>query len=161
MAAHPTVNANEWSGCYWRMSPCFVANRSPCTCASVEAPARLLSCRSRRRLGSAGPHLQKLSRRSIGCWISILIKQSPFSSISTGYDRLREAGLLTRQEMAQALGVAATTIRIWRSHGLLRGHAYTDKGDYLYERPGEDAPRKALGLKLSLRSPCRSAHTAS
>lgn len=74
-------------------------------------------------------------------------------SLKPRYDRLREAGLLTRQEMAQALGVAATTIRIWRSHGLLRGHAYTDKGDYLYERPGEDAPRKAQGLKLSLRSP--------
>jgi len=82
-------------------------------------------------------------------------------SLKPRYDRLREAGLLTRQEMAQALGVAATTIRIWRAHGLLRGHAYTDKGDYLYERPGEDAPRKALGLKLSLRSPCRLAHAGS
>jgi len=74
-------------------------------------------------------------------------------SLKPRYDRLREAGLLTRQEMAQALGVASTTIRIWRAHGLLRGHAYTDKGDYLYERPGEDAPRKTRGLKLSLRSP--------
>ncbi len=81
-------------------------------------------------------------------------------SLKPRYDRLREAGLLTRLEMAQALGVAATTIRIWRAHGLLRGHAYNDKGDYLYEPPGEDAPRKALGLKLSLRS-CRSAHTGS
>ena len=74
-------------------------------------------------------------------------------SLKPRYDRLREAGLLTRQEMAQALGVTSTTIRIWRAHGLLRGHAYTDKGDYLYDRPGEDAPRKARGLKLSLRSP--------
>ncbi len=74
-------------------------------------------------------------------------------SLKPRYDRLREAGLLTRQEMAQALGVASTTIRVWRAHGLLRGHAYTDKGDYLYERPGEDAPRKTRGLKLSLRSP--------
>ena len=89
MAAHPTVNANEWSGCYWRMSPYFVANRSPCTCASVEAPARLLSCHSRRRLGSAGPRLQKSSQRSTGCWIIILIKKSPFSSISTGFGRGR------------------------------------------------------------------------
>jgi DNA invertase Pin-like site-specific DNA recombinase len=80
-------------------------------------------------------------------------------SLKPRYDRLREAGLLTRQEMAQALGVASTTIRIWRAHGLLRGHAYTDKGDYLYERPGEDARRKTRGFKLSLRSPGRSAHT--
>jgi DNA invertase Pin-like site-specific DNA recombinase len=76
-------------------------------------------------------------------------------SLKPRYDRLRKAGLLTREEMAQALGVASTTIKTWRAHGLLRGHAFTDKGDYLYERPGDDAPRKAPGLKLSLRLPAR------
>ena len=60
--------------------------------------------------------------------------------------------MVTAQEMAQALGVARTTIRIWRVHGLLRGHAYNDKGDYLYDPPGEDAPKKAQGLKFSRRS---------
>jgi hypothetical protein len=73
-------------------------------------------------------------------------------SLKTRYDRLREAGMLTVQEIAQALGVARTTIRIWRVHGLLRGHAYNDKGDYLYDPPGKDAPKKAQGLKLSRRS---------
>jgi hypothetical protein len=60
--------------------------------------------------------------------------------------------MLTAVEMAQALGVATTTIKIWRVHGLLRGHAYNDKGDYLYDPPGEHAPKKAQGLKLSRRS---------
>ncbi len=60
--------------------------------------------------------------------------------------------MLTAQEMAQALGVATTTIKIWRVHGLLSGHAYNDKGDYLYDPPGEHAPKKAQGLKLSRRS---------
>jgi DNA invertase Pin-like site-specific DNA recombinase/DNA-binding transcriptional regulator YiaG len=73
-------------------------------------------------------------------------------SLKTRYDRLRETGMLTAQEMAQALGVATTTIKIWRVHGLLRGHAYNDKGDYLYDPPGEHAPKKAQGLKLSRRS---------
>jgi len=67
------------------------------------------------------------------------------------YDRLREAGMLTAQEIAQALGVNPKTIRIWRTHGLLQAHAYTDKGDYLYEPPGKDAPKKAQGLKFSRR----------
>jgi hypothetical protein len=58
------------------------------------------------------------------------------------YDRLREAGLLTRDEMAKALGVNVSTVKYWRNHGWLRGVAYNDKSDYLYERPGKDAPKK-------------------
>jgi DNA-binding transcriptional regulator YiaG len=73
-------------------------------------------------------------------------------SLKTRYDRLREAGMVTAQEMAQALGVRRTTIKIWRVHGLLRGHAYNDKGDYLYDPPGEDPPKKAQGFKFSRRS---------
>jgi hypothetical protein len=50
------------------------------------------------------------------------------------YDRLREAGMLTAQEIAQALGVHPKTITIWRTHGLLQAHAYNDKGEYLYDQ---------------------------
>lgn len=67
------------------------------------------------------------------------------------YDRLREAGLLTLQEMADALHVSTTRVKIWNRHGLIRGHAYSDKNECLYEPPGDDAPRKAQGTKLSLR----------
>jgi hypothetical protein len=67
------------------------------------------------------------------------------------YDRLREAGMLTAQEIAQALGVNPKTITIWRTHGLLQAHAYNDKGEYLYEPPGKDAPKKAQGVKFSRR----------
>jgi DNA invertase Pin-like site-specific DNA recombinase len=67
------------------------------------------------------------------------------------YDRLREAGMLTAQEIAQALGVNPKTIRIWRTHGLLQAHSYTDKEEYLYEPPGKNAPKKAQGVKFSRR----------
>jgi len=67
------------------------------------------------------------------------------------YERLRERGLLTLEEMADKLQVTPTTVKIWLRHGLLRGHAYSDKNECLYEEPGDDAPRKALGAKLSLR----------
>ena len=73
-------------------------------------------------------------------------------TLKSRYNRLREAGLLTQQEMAQALGVTPATIRIWRAHGLLSGHAYTNKSDYLYDPPGKNAPSKAQGLKLARRS---------
>lgn len=58
------------------------------------------------------------------------------------YSRLRDRGLLTLDEMAAALGVSTSTVKVWRRHGLLRAHAYNDKDQYLYEPPGEDAPVK-------------------
>ena len=69
------------------------------------------------------------------------------------YDRLREAGLLTLQEMADALHLSPTHVKIWNRHGLIRGHPYSDKNECLYEPPGADSPRKAQGTKLSLRRP--------
>jgi hypothetical protein len=67
------------------------------------------------------------------------------------YDRLREAGLLTLQEMADALHISPTHVKIWNRHRLIRGHAYSEKNECLYEPPGADSPRKAQGTKLSLR----------
>jgi len=71
--------------------------------------------------------------------------------LQSRYDRLRKAGMLTAQEMAQMLGVHPQRINIWKRHGLIRGHAYNDKNDCLYEHPGENPPRKAQGVKLSKR----------
>lgn len=68
------------------------------------------------------------------------------------YDRLREAGMLTAQEMAQILGIHPQRVNIWKRSGLIRSHAYNDKNDCLYEHPGENPPRKAQGVKLSKRA---------
>jgi predicted site-specific integrase-resolvase len=54
----------------------------------------------------------------------------------------RQGILLTRQEIAKALGVAASTVKVWRANGWLRVVAYNDKGGFLYEAPGKDAPVK-------------------
>jgi DNA invertase Pin-like site-specific DNA recombinase len=67
------------------------------------------------------------------------------------YDRLRERGLLTLQEMVDALQVTPTTVKIWLRRGLLRAHAYSGKNECLYDPPGDNAPRKAPGTKLSRR----------
>jgi DNA-binding transcriptional regulator YiaG len=69
------------------------------------------------------------------------------------YDRLRKAGMLTIEEMAELLGITPSCVRTWHRYGLLRGHAYTDKNDCLYEHPGDNPPRKAQGLKLAERRP--------
>ena len=67
------------------------------------------------------------------------------------YDRLRKAGMLTVEEMAEVLGLNPQRVKIWNRHGLIRGHAYNAKNDCLYEHLGDSPPRKAMGVKLSKR----------
>jgi DNA invertase Pin-like site-specific DNA recombinase len=67
------------------------------------------------------------------------------------FERLRERGMLTLQEVARLLQVTPNTVKIWLRCGLLRAHAYSDKNECLYEPLGEDAPRKAQGAKLARR----------
>jgi hypothetical protein len=65
------------------------------------------------------------------------------------YARLRARGLLTRDEIADALKVSPPTVKIWGRHGLLRRCVSNDKGEYLYEPPGPDAPTRMQGRRLS------------
>ena len=58
------------------------------------------------------------------------------------FTRLRDAGMLTQEEMADRLGVVTATVKIWRRRGLLRGHAYNDNGQCLYEPPDDSLPGK-------------------
>jgi DNA invertase Pin-like site-specific DNA recombinase len=71
--------------------------------------------------------------------------------LTSRYDRLRKAGMLTVDEMASLLGITSQRVKIWHRHGLIRGHAYDDNKDCLFEHPGENPPRKAQGVKLSKR----------
>lgn len=58
------------------------------------------------------------------------------------YERLREKGLLTLEEMAQALGVSTCTTKIWRNWGLLTAYYYNDKNQCLYEFNPDNRPEK-------------------
>jgi DNA invertase Pin-like site-specific DNA recombinase len=58
------------------------------------------------------------------------------------YERLRERGLLTLAELANALQISTATAKHWRRAGLLCAHAYNDKPQYLFEPPGADAPTR-------------------
>jgi len=78
---------------------------------------------------------------------NLVIKIRQAYHLRSRYQRLRQAGLLTRDEMAQELGIASSTVRDWRESGLLRAHLYNDKGQYLYEPPGACRPRKHQGIK--------------
>jgi hypothetical protein len=74
-------------------------------------------------------------------------------ALQSRYDRLRNKGLLTLAEMANILGISMCQVKIWRRHGLVRGHPYNDKNECLFEHPGDHPPTKAQGVKLSRRRP--------
>jgi len=67
------------------------------------------------------------------------------------YDRLREKGLLTLEEMSERLEINPKCVITYRNRGLLRGYPINDRDDWLYEDPGPDPPRKAQGVRLAKR----------
>lgn len=70
-------------------------------------------------------------------------------ALKSRYQRLRDRGCLTQEEMAERLGITPPTVRTWARRGLLRGHPYTDRHQCLYEPPGAHPPRKMQGHKLA------------
>ena len=62
--------------------------------------------------------------------------------LKSHYDRLREAGILTIDEMALKLDAHPKTVGFWRRNGVLKSRATTVRGDHLYEDPGENPPVK-------------------
>jgi DNA invertase Pin-like site-specific DNA recombinase len=62
--------------------------------------------------------------------------------LKTRYDRLRARKLLTLKEIARRLDVAPGTVKVWRRAGMLAAHRYNDRGCYLSEPLGTDAPVK-------------------
>jgi len=62
--------------------------------------------------------------------------------LKSRYDRLREQGLLTAEELAATLNIKPPTVKTWRTRKLLRCQRYNDKGGFLYEQPGADTPVK-------------------
>jgi hypothetical protein len=71
--------------------------------------------------------------------------------LKSRYDRLREKGLLTLEEMSARLDIGPKCVITWRNHGLLRGYPVNDRDDWLYDDPGPNPPRKAQGIKLAKR----------
>ena len=72
-------------------------------------------------------------------------------NLKSRYQRLRKSGLLTLHEIAEELHVHEQTVKTWRDHGLLLAVPFNDKNECLYPNPGENAPVKQQGTKLSER----------
>jgi hypothetical protein len=68
-------------------------------------------------------------------------------------ERLRDRGMLTRDEIARRLKVSAATKKVWGQYGLLPRSVCNDKGEWLHEVPGPNAPIKMQDRRLSDRRP--------
>ena len=69
--------------------------------------------------------------------------------LKTRWERLRERGMLTLDEMGKRLGLCTDQVKDWRAAVLLRAHLCNDKNEYLYEDAGPNPPRKGKGVRLS------------
>ena len=79
-----------------------------------------------------------------------LLKANPLTS---RYDRLRQAGKLTPQEIAKELDIDITTLKLWRQAGRVQAYVYNDKGECLYEPLGADRPVKYDWYKTQRQKP--------
>ncbi|MGO9274967.1 MAG: MerR family transcriptional regulator [Terriglobia bacterium] len=49
------------------------------------------------------------------------------------FQRMRETGLLTIEEVAERFGIVPSVVKDWRDKGLLQSYRYNDKGQCLYD----------------------------
>ena len=70
-------------------------------------------------------------------------------------DRLLDRGLLPLAEMAAALGVSASTVKIWYHAGIVTGQRYNDKGEVLYDPPGTNPPARHQGRRHATQLPAQ------
>ena len=81
-------------------------------------------------IGQIAPLLNQQGLRSgagLTFTTQIVARLYRVNQLKSRYDRLRETGKLTLAEIAEQLQVTSATIKVWRRHGLLRGHPYNDK----------------------------------
>lgn len=120
----------------WLTNPEVVAKIDHLLNDHAEARIAALLNESGRRSGKGRTFTRSIIRR-IRCQYRLRSR----------FDRLREAGMLTQEEIADELGVHTTTVHYWRRGGLLKAHAYNDKPEYLYEPVGGNRPLKRQGIK--------------
>jgi DNA-binding XRE family transcriptional regulator len=69
------------------------------------------------------------------------------------FQRLRERGMMTGDEIAKQLGVCTTTVHQWGRDGLLRRHLYGNDCRCLYEPVGDVVVIKGAGGRYGSRPP--------
>jgi DNA invertase Pin-like site-specific DNA recombinase len=73
--------------------------------------------------------------------------------LKSRFERLRECGMLTGDELAKQLGVCTTTVHQWGRAGLLRRHLYGNNYRCLYEPVSDVVVIKGAGGRYGSRRP--------
>ena len=94
-----------------------------------EEIAEILNARGLRPGGAAWPGRDR--NRFTGKRVQYIVHAY---SLRPRLDRLRARGLLTKQELADRLGIHASTLTSWVKHGIIKAHAYNGHA-WLYEEP--------------------------
>jgi DNA invertase Pin-like site-specific DNA recombinase len=81
----------------------------------------------------------------------ILVRET--YSLTSRFERLRERGMLTGEEVAKQLGVSTTTVHQLGRQGLLARHLYGNNHRCLYEPPGNVRLIKGAGSRYGGRPP--------
>ncbi|MGB7182696.1 MAG: recombinase family protein, partial [Burkholderiaceae bacterium] len=105
----------------------------------------LLQTRSDRQIAE---HLNALGHRNWRGDTFTLKKVALIRStygLRSHFERLRERGMLTGEELARQLNVSATTIHQMGRQGLLKRHLYANNHRCLYEPPGDVRYVKGFG----------------
>lgn len=86
---------------------------------------------------------------------SIVLHLRRCNGLPSHLERLRAKGLLTIPELAERLGVSASTVKAWDRAGLLVSHQANDKNIRLFEPPAPGSPWlvKKMGSSLAKRAP--------
>src|SRR5712692_2994954 len=81
--------------------------------------------------------MRRVSRRAMASLTSIVVGYVRKAyALKSRFDRLRERGMLTITDMAQASSVSIKTVSDWRQKGLIRAHAINVRTQFLFEDPG-------------------------
>lgn len=62
-------------------------------------------------------------------------------TLKSRYERLRERGMMTVDEVLRQADISHQTLHRWRREGRVQAQAYNDKRQYLYD-PAAGIPRK-------------------
>ena len=74
-------------------------------------------------------------------------------ALKSRFERLRERGMLTGEEVARQLGVSSTTVHQLGRQGILKRHLYGNNHRCLYEPPGSVRLVKGTGSRYGGRPP--------
>lgn len=116
----------------------------------IAAVDRLLDDHTEREiadiLNSRG--LQPVVSERFTAWVVWRIRTA--HGLESRFDRLRRHGLLTLEEMAEALGVHPSTVKARQARGQLVSVVYNDKNQRLYKPPGPPTAIPCAGCSKAI-----------